>query len=34
MEWIEVAKQERIRTLGEKETFKYLTLVEADASNK
>ena len=30
MEGIEVPNQERIRTLGEKENYKYLGILEAD----
>ena len=29
-EWIELANQEKFRTLWEKETYKYLRILEAD----
>ena len=33
-EGIELSNQEEIRTPGEKETYKYLGILEADSSNK
>ena len=33
-EGMELPNQEKIRTLGEKETYKYLVILEADAIKK
>ena len=33
-DWMELPNQDKIRTLGENESYKYLGILEADTSNK